>query len=86
MRSFVRLRGNHGKPVFQTDQITDTLQGKAGQPEVFELPGGINGCGIENDMIMHMGSIRVRCHDKSTLSLGKPKGPAHAPIGLLPPV
>ena len=25
-------------------------------------------------MIMHMGSIRVRCHDKSILSLGKPKG------------
>lgn len=25
-------------------------------------------------MIMHMGSIRVRYHDKSILSFGKPKG------------
>ena len=60
----VWLRSNNRKAVFQADQITDSLQGNAGQPEVFELSGSVNGSGIEDNVVMNMSPIGMSCYDK----------------------
>lgn len=54
----------HGKPMFQADQIAQTLKSPARQPEVFEFPGAVDTGGIENDMIVDMGAIRVGGDDE----------------------
>ena len=38
----VRLGGDDGQPVLQTDQITDFLKCKTGQPEIFKLSAAVD--------------------------------------------
>ena len=47
----IRFRGDYRESVFKTDQVADPLQSNTRQPEVFELPGFIQGSGIEHDVV-----------------------------------
>ena len=53
--------------MFQADNVAESLQCNSRKPEVTKLPVAVQIGGIENDMIMNMNSIHMRCHDKSML-------------------
>ena len=60
--------------MLQTNQITQPLHRKGGKPEIFEFPGPIQGGGIINNVVVNVLPVRVRCHHKGVLALGKAHG------------
>ena len=60
--------------MFQADQIAQPLYCKGGKPEIFELPGPIQGSGIINNVIVDVRPVSVGSNDKSVLALQKTLG------------
>ena len=65
---------NDGQLVFQADQIAQPLYCKGGKPEIFELPGPIQGSGIINNVVVDVRPVSVGSNDKSVLALQKTLG------------
>lgn len=68
--------------MLQTDNVAESLQCNSRKPEVTKLPVTVQIGGIENDMIMNMCPVHMRCHDKCML----PFGESHTLLHLLSPV
>ena len=49
----IRLVLDGGELMFQADQIAQPLYCKGGKPEIFELPGPIQGSGIINNVVVN---------------------------------
>ena len=60
--------------MFQTNQVAQPLHRKGGKPEIFELPGPIQGGGIINNMIVNVRPVGVGGNDKSVFALQKTLG------------
>ena len=58
--------------MFQTNQVAQPLYCKGGKPEIFELPGPIQGSGIINNVVVDVRPVGVGGNDKSVLALQKP--------------
>ena len=56
---------HNGEAVFQTQPVREPPEGKAGAPEVSELPGAVKGGGIVIDVTVDMLLVRVGRHKKS---------------------
>ena len=56
------------KPMLQTQPVTDPLQGQPGQMEIPELPGAVQGGGIEDDVIVDMRPVGVGGNDKGVFA------------------
>ena len=65
---------HNGEAVFQTQPVREPPEGKAGAPEVSELPGAVKGSGIVIDVTVDMLLVRVGRHKKSVAALR----PAHS--------
>ena len=70
----IRLVLDGGELMFQTNQVAQPLHRKGGKPEIFEFPGPIQGGGIINNVVVNVLPVRVRCHHKGVLALGKAHG------------
>ena len=60
--------------MFQTNQVAQPLHRKGGKPEIFELPGPIQGSGIINNVVVDVRPVSVGSNDKSVLALQKTLG------------
>ena len=65
---------HNGEAVFQTQPVREPPEGKAGAPEVSELPGAVKGGGIVIDVTVDMLLVCVGRHKKSVAALR----PAHS--------
>ena len=65
---------HNGEAVFQTQPVREPPEGKAGAPEVSELPGTVKGGGIVIDVTVDMLLVRVGRHKKGVAALR----PAHS--------
>ena len=60
--------------MFQTNQVAQPLHRKGGKPEIFELPGPIQGGRIINNVVVDVRPVGVGSNDKSILALQKTLG------------
>ena len=65
---------HNGEAVFQTQPVREPPEGKAGAPEVSELPGTVKGGGIVIDVTVDMLLVRVGRHKEGVAALR----PAHS--------
>lgn len=63
-----------GELMFQTNQVAQPLYCKGGKPEIFELPGSVQGSGIINNVVVDVRPVGVGGNDKSVLALQKTFG------------
>ena len=59
--------------MLQADKIAQLLQRQAGAPEVLKFFRAVHRSGIEDNVVMDMSPVCVRCHDKGVFALGKPQ-------------
>ena len=70
--------------MLHTNDVTDLLKSKAGVMEVTKFTLAVERSGIENDMIMDVGTVCVSCYQKSVFSFGEAHSQLVAnPIGFL---
>ena len=62
---------NDGQPMFQTDQVAQSLNDQSGIIEVLELVDTVQRGGIEDYVVVYMGTVGMSCNDKRMFSLGK---------------
>lgn len=55
--------------MLQADHIAQSLNSQTGEEEVVELPGGIQGGGIIEYVVMNVGLVDVGCHDEGVFAL-----------------
>jgi hypothetical protein len=60
--------------MLQTNQVTQPLHCKGGEPEIFEFPGSVQGSRIINNVVVDVRPVGVCCNDKSVFALQKPLG------------
>ena len=72
--------------MLHTNDVADLLKSKAGVMEVTKFTLAVQRSGIENDMIMDVGTVCVSCYQKSVFSFGEPRQPHSSPTVWLPPV
>ena len=70
----VGLLFNNRQLVFQTNQITQPLHCQRRKEKIPELSAAIQRCGVEDRMVVDVLPVRVRCHHKGVLALGKAHG------------
>ena len=61
-----------GVSVFDADGIIQPPQGLGAAPKISELPGMVQGRGIENDVVMDMGFVHMSADNESVFALGEP--------------
>ena len=57
--------------MFQTNQVTQSLNGQSGIIEILEFLGAVQCGGVEDYVVVYMGSVGVGCHNERMLSFGK---------------
>ena len=62
---------NDGQTMFQTNQVTQSLNGKSGIIEILEFLGAVQRGGVEDYVVVYMRTVSVRCHNERMLSFGK---------------
>ena len=62
---------NDGQPMFQTNQVTQSLNCQSGIIEILEFLGTVQRGGVEDYVVVYMGSVGVGCHNERMLSFGK---------------
>ena len=60
--------------MFQTNQVTQSLNGQSGIIEILEFLGAVQRGGVEDDVVVYMGAVGVGCNDKRVFSFGKAFG------------
>ena len=70
--------------MLHTNDVADLLKSKTRVMEVTKFTLAVQRSGIENDMIMDMGTVCVSCYQKSVFSFGEPLPQLVAnPVGFL---
>ena len=57
--------------MFQTNQVTQSLNGQSGIIEILEFLGAVQRGGVEDYVVVYMGLVGVGCHNERMLSFGK---------------
>ena len=57
--------------MFQADDIAQRLQSQSAEEEILELPRAVQGNGVKDDVIVDMGTVRMRRNNKGMLASGK---------------
>ena len=60
--------------MLQTDQVAQPLHSQRRKEKIPELSAAIQRCGVEDRMVVDVLPVRVRCHYKGVLALGKAHG------------
>ena len=63
------LRRDDRQAMLQADHIAQSLNGQTGEEEVVELPAGIQGGGVINDVIMNVSLVNVGRHNEGVFTL-----------------
>ena len=63
------LRCDDRQAMLQADHIAQSLNGQTGEEEVVELPGGIQGGGVIDNVVMNVSLVDVGCHNEGVFAL-----------------
>ena len=55
--------------MLQADHIAQSLNGKTGEEEVIELPGGVQGGGVIDNVVMNVSLVDVSRHNEGVFAL-----------------
>ena len=64
-----RLRCDDRQAMLQADHIAQSLNGKTGEEEVIELPSGVQGGGVIDDVVMNVSPVDVSRHNEGVFAL-----------------
>ena len=55
--------------MFQTDQVAQSLNGQSGIIEVLEFVGTVQRGGVEDYVVVYMGTVGMSCNDKRMFAI-----------------